>query len=110
MRGASARISRIGAITCSSHCSCQSASLSSSMARVLLKPALFTSAHGRGASARMRSAASAAVTSSWKPLLRETASTSAPSSASISATARPMPRPAPVTMHALPFSPRSTRR
>ncbi len=46
MTGASARISLIGAITCSSHCSCQSASARSSSPRAWLVPALFTSAHG----------------------------------------------------------------
>ena len=46
MAGARARISRIGAITCSSHCSCQSASVSSSSGPGRLVPALLTSAQG----------------------------------------------------------------
>ena len=50
--GASARISRMGAITCSSHCSCQSASVRSSSARARLVPALFTSAHGGSGAGR----------------------------------------------------------
>ncbi len=42
--GAAARISRIGAITWSSHCSCHSSSVSSSSGRTALVPALLTSA------------------------------------------------------------------
>ena len=60
MAGANARISLIGAITCSSHCSCQSASVRSSSDRAPLMPALFTSAHGgSGQASSTRSPASA---------------------------------------------------
>ncbi len=42
--GAAARISRIGPITLSSHCVCQSSSVSCSRVRTALVPALLTSA------------------------------------------------------------------
>ena len=58
-------------------------------------------------SATIRSAAPGSVTSAWKPWLRETPSTLAPSSSSSPATAAPMPRLAPVTTHALSCNPRS---
>src|SRR5436309_2600530 len=45
--GAAVRIRRIGAITWSSHCSCHSASVSSSSGRTALVPALLTSASSR---------------------------------------------------------------
>ena len=66
--GATARISRIGAITCSSHCACHSSSVSSSSGRTALVPALLTSASIRPNRSRhavsARSPASSAVTSS----------------------------------------------
>ncbi len=94
MAGANACIRRIGAITCSSHCSCQSSSVSSSSVRVPVVPALFTSAQGgSGHAASSRSPASGAVTSSsMSAPLRATVSTRAPSSASMRAVAAPIPR------------------
>ena len=107
--GASAVMRRMGPITCSSHCSCQSASVSSSGGRARLVPALLTSAQGGPSqAASSRSPASGSVTSSLRPPpLRATDSTRAPSCASMPAVAAPMPREAPVTTQSLPFSPRS---
>ena len=66
--GAAARISRIGAITWSSHCACHSSSLSSSSERTALVPAPLTSASIRPKCSRHASTAcspaSTAVTSS----------------------------------------------
>src|SRR4051794_2764980 len=129
MSGAAARMRRIDAITCSSHSSCQTASSVSSNVVVWATPALLTSAQGSPNASRhaatARSPASASVTSSARAIARPptathsaAASASAPSSRPIStapapsahrprAVARPMPRLAPETMHALPSSPRS---
>src|SRR5437764_1924845 len=126
MRGAAARISRIGAITCRSHWRCHSSSGSSSRGRAWLVPASLTrtsmppNASSQAAIARSpasgttrsrasvsarppTSSAARARASPW----RATRRTPAPSPASPRATARPIPRLAPVTTHALPSSPRS---
>ena len=113
MSGAASRMSRIGPMTCSSHCDCQSWSLSSSSERTKLVPALLTSASTvpkrSTQAATIAAASSGFVTSAWNVSspVRATSSTCAPSACSISAVARPMPRVAPVTMQALPVSPRS---
>jgi hypothetical protein len=127
--GIVARIARSGAMTFSSHAAYQSSSGTSSSSRHLDVPALLTSTSScpkwLSASARIRSPASASVTSSSRESAsppaaehasralsrsaepRATSSTEAPSAQSWRAVSRPMPRLAPVTTHALPESPRS---
>ena len=107
--GASARISRIGAITCSSHCSCQSASVRSSSARARLVPALFTSAQGGSGHAceqRARRRRARSRRARGRRRARATVSTRAPSCESMRAVAAPIPRVPPVTTQTLPSRPR----
>ena len=93
IRGAATRISRIGAITCSSHWACQSPSSSSSAAPWprscrRCSPARRwrrSAARTRPRSARRRPGS---VTSAWKPSPRETPSTRAPSRSSSFAVGR----------------------
>jgi hypothetical protein len=107
--GANARMSRIEAMTCSSHWPCQSSSVSSSSPLAKLVPALLTRMSGPVPPSRSAicSAASGAVTSI--PSLRETASTVAPSASSRRTVSAPIPRLAPVTTALRPLSPRSMR-
>ena len=124
MRGAAARISRIGPRTCRSYWPRQSSSVSSSSgagvgrARVVDQHA--DAAERLGArddplgvlglgdvggerlAADARAAAAASASAS-----RPTSSTRAPSAASRRAVSRPMPLLAPVTTHTVPVSPRS---
>ena len=119
MRGAAARIRRIGAITFSSHWTSQSSSVSWSSVAIALVPALFTSTSSepkrRSASSTTRSPASGAVTSRASQSApsssaaarsgsspRATSSRRASSSRSSRAVASPMPLLAPVTTQALP--------
>ena len=106
MPGANARISRIGAITCSSHWLCQSSSVSSSSGRAKDVPALLTRmSTGAPASSATRSGASGCVTSI--PELRDASATIAPSASRRATTAAPMPLPPPVTTATRPEIPRS---
>src|SRR5919205_1828523 len=117
-------MSRIGAMTCSSHCSRQSSSVSTSSGRIVEVPALLTSTSTppicSAQVATMRSGASASVTSiamysAPQPSAasasagssRATMSTSAPSAHRRRAVSSPIPRLAPVTTQTLPATSRS---
>src|SRR5829696_3780961 len=121
--GAAARISRSGARTLSCHWRSQSSSVSNSSGRIHDVPALLTSTsippRRSTQAATIRSPASGFVTlaarisasfgaaSASPSRSRATSSSRAPSAASRSAVARPMPRLAPVTRQRFPFRPRS---